>query len=351
MIPVIYLHSSKIIHHNHSKNLTESILWISDTIDPDALKKFCEVNGHPKFIVGDNAFSISSNHFEKIYTTVIRGLELEFVKFQHLKFVDIVPTTEYCFNFVINKKQINRYLLIKLVEYFQFQNFNYTWSGIGKKFDLSEIIQQWNQLDPNQTTYTSDLRNCILHPVEIDERFFYSSEPTASAVSIQDYGNNLSTWNNWLGNLFSSSAVSLISESVTYAHSSVFTEKTLYSILGLTFPLFVGGYGHANDLEKIGFDIFSDVIDHSYQYRDTLWERCYYAIYLNKQILSDLSLAKHLRNQHHKRLINNRRMLYNGHLTTHVQETIQAWPDELAIPVLAICNQLRQSTIKMPFML
>jgi hypothetical protein len=338
----VLLHSSKITHHNYFKNLTESILWVSDTINPDALKKFCEVNGHPKFIVGDNAFSIRSNYFEKIYTTVVRGLELQFMKFQHLKFVDTAPTTEYCFNFIVNKKQINRYLLIKLVEYFQFQNFNYTWSGIGKEFDLSEIIQQWNRLDPNQTTYTSDLRNCILHPVEIDEHFFHSSESKASIITL-DYDNNLSTWNNWLGNLFSSSAVSLISESVAYQHSSVFTEKTLYSILGLTFPLFVGGYGHANDLEKIGFDIFSDVIDHSYQYRATLWERCYYAIYLNRQILSDLLLATHLRNQHHERLINNRRMLYNGHLTNHIQKTIQAWPDELAIPALAICDQLRQA--------
>ena len=37
MIPVVYLHSSKIKYHDHVKNLTESILWISDTIDTDAL--------------------------------------------------------------------------------------------------------------------------------------------------------------------------------------------------------------------------------------------------------------------------------------------------------------------------
>ena len=80
------------------------------------------------------------------------------------------------------------------------------------------------------------------------------------------------------------SAVALISESADFQKASVFTEKTLYALMALNFPLFIGGYGHADQLTRMGFDVFDDIIDHSYQYKETLFERCYYAFYNNLEL-------------------------------------------------------------------
>ena len=88
-----------------------------------------------------------------------------------------------CFNFLVNKKQINRYLLIKLVEYFKLTRFNYTWSGIGRQFDLTEIIDEWNMIDPLHTHFNDNLRNCILSPILLDKFFIHFQKCIAFAFS------------------------------------------------------------------------------------------------------------------------------------------------------------------------
>ncbi|NBO23558.1 PepSY domain-containing protein, partial [bacterium] len=119
-------------------------------------------------------------------------------------------------------------------------------------------------------------------------------------------------WQNNLDLNFVQSAVSLISEPHGDLTASVFTEKTIFAIMGLTFPIFVGGVGNADYLKKVGLDVFDDIIDHSYQFLPTLAERCYYALKNNIKILTDLNLAKQLRTKNLDRLLKNRDLLYTG---------------------------------------
>jgi hypothetical protein len=123
--------------------------------------------------------------------------------------------------------------------------------------------------------------------------------------SIANYGNNAWVWNNIVGDIFSKSAVSLISESISYEKIINYTEKTLYSMAGLTFPIWVGGYKQADLWKQHGFDTFDDVINHDYQYYDTLLERCFYAINDNLQILTDLDYARDKKQQNMERLKQN----------------------------------------------
>ena len=57
------------------------------------------------------------------------------------KFDDNISTIN-CFNFMINKKQINRFLCIKFVEWFKLSNFDYTWSAVDQTFDMSDILAE-----------------------------------------------------------------------------------------------------------------------------------------------------------------------------------------------------------------
>lgn len=319
----------------------DDILLICDTIDYDHLDLVFNKSIVPKFVVGDNAAAIE--YPKKVYTTVYRGLELELRKFHNcLYFTDKEIKTTQCFNFLINKKQINRYLLIKLVEYFKLTKFNYTWSGIGRQADLTEIINEWNRVDPLHTQFNDNLRNCILSPILLHKFFLhFQNTDSSNDVSVSDYGSNALTWDNIFKESMSDTAVSLISESLRFEKSSVFTEKTLYSMFALTFPIFIGGYGNAEQFKKMGFDNFEDIVDHSYQYKETLFERCYYAFFNNLKLLEDLDHVRKIRFENLDRLNNNRELLINGQLTKFVNQEINSWPDELANRILPIWNHYR----------
>jgi hypothetical protein len=217
---------------------------------------------------------------------------------------------EYCANFLINKKQINRYLLLKLVEWFQLSSYDYTWSGLGASMDLGRILNDFDQLPQDLVPDLSKFKNHILGAVEqITTRFISAPGAVSNGYNIANYGSNVWTWDMFLGEMISKSAVSLISDSVRYEKYMVYTEKTIYAIHGLTFPLWIGGYRQAETWATKGFDVFDDVVNHDYQYCDTLLERCTRAFKDNLKILTDLDFAREQKLQHLERLRKNRDLL------------------------------------------
>jgi hypothetical protein len=53
-----------------------------------------------------------------------------------------------------------------------------------------------------------------------------------------------------------------------------FTEKTAKAFLMLQLPIFVAAPGYVNELRNLGFDLFDDIIDHSYDKEDFINKRC-----------------------------------------------------------------------------
>lgn len=236
--------------------------------------------------------------------------------------------TNYCFNFMINKKQINRYLCIKLVELFKFKNFIYTWSGTDNYFDCSETIQEHRSLG-KLSPLDRDQFAQVLSPIKLDPVFYLNNQEkyTSSDNSAVDtYGGNRNSWDWGCNKLFLESAVSLITESLKYQKATTFTEKTLYSILGASFPIWVGGGNRQAEIfNKLGLDTFDDIINHDYQYYDTLLERCVYAFEFNKKILTDLDYAKSVRNKNIGRLVNNRNLVLKGKLNEFIEAELQKY--------------------------
>jgi hypothetical protein len=188
------------------------------------------------------------------------------------------------------------------------------------------VIDEWNSIDNNN--FSIKFRNEILSPIRLDVRHNRN-------FSINNVGHNTEyihyEWQNNLELLFNTTAVSLIAEPWFKSQlASIFSEKTLYAIMGLTFPIYIGGYRHADYLKKIGLDTFDDIIDHSYQHRTTLVEQCFYAFKDNLHILTNLSLAQQLRQTHLDRLLKNRDLLYDGILTQHVYDAVGTWPEPLS---------------------
>ena len=251
-------------------------------------------------------------------------------------------TTNACANFICNKKQINRFLCIKLAEWFGL-NCNYTWSGNWASFDMSDILNELNnQVD--QQPFAQDCLNFLLAPIGIEPRFVAAdpsaSRPADSADRFLVREASAGPWTDGLNQVFLTSAVSLITESVRFEHMAMFTEKTVYSVLGCTFPIWVGGYNQAQQWQQLGFDIFDDIIDHSYQNYPTLIERCYYAFKNNLDILTNIELAVELRTKHQQRLIQNRELMLDNQLERALFDKVNSLPVELVGPATTLAQRL-----------
>jgi hypothetical protein len=254
-------------------------------------------------------------------------LSREITQWNYSDFNDDIPASNSCFNFMINKKQLSRFVCLKLVDIFlDIKKGCYTWSGIAREFDCQIIIDEMNYLGDNSPLTTSQ-RAELLTPVKIKEHFIKNNE--LENVYAADYGRigfgtTRDTWN-VLKNIFNDTVVSLITETVPDNEKmSVFTEKTLFSVLGLNFPIWIGGYKQAEIWKKMGFDVFDDIIDHSYQNYDTLIERCVYAIKFNLDILTDINLATELRIKCHDRLLENRSRILGDCLENYTNSIIKS---------------------------
>lgn len=105
--------------------------------------------------------------------------------------------------------------------------------------------------------------------------------------------------------VFEPSCVSLITEPSFYERETLKTEKTIMAIYGGTLPIWVGGWGIPESMRRLGFDVFDDIIDHSYEHMTDPWDRAYYAVEKNIKLLRDPDLAKDFVSANHVRLQHN----------------------------------------------
>jgi hypothetical protein len=307
----------------------DSILWINDVFDEKRLFTVLE-NQTPAYIVNDHFKNIEIAGI-KIYCAPLYAARQTF-EILSARSSEQSYQTQYTFNFMINKKQVNRFLCMKLIEMFELTKYDYTWSGVDDRFDMSDILNELDYLG-NKAPLTSQQKSCILSSIQIPPKYVHTPDEvrTNSFISTKLPPWN---WNNIMKPLFSSSAISLITESLSFQKGTVFTEKTVFALLGNTFPLWIGGgILQAQRFEEMGFDVFNDVIDHSYQHYDTLIERCYYAFERNLHLLSDYDHACKMREQHWSRLEHNQQLLKNLQITKFCKQQITQWPEDLQLAI------------------
>lgn len=303
------------------------IYHIYDVFDIDRYNQLFAIKGVPGHIIGDH-WSYLDWKYQDRFLSVPAWTVNELARYSKFDYPNVV-TTQFCCNVIANKKQINRYLAFKLAELFDL-NFSYTWSGIGRQYDMAGVLDELNTLGAVPWLSAND-KSFLLGPINLPQQWieFPGAVGSDDDGRVKDFTNEDGAtwpWVNGLNKLFYNSAVSLITESVEFQHGAIFTEKTGYSALGLTFPLWIGGYKQAQHWEQLGFDIFADVINHDYQHYNTLIERCWWAVVLNLDILKDIKLAQHLRQQHMTRLLKNREKILNGTLTKTLKIMTNLWP-------------------------
>jgi hypothetical protein len=307
----------------HPDNIDKLVFWHQDTLDLTLFDELVSTHGRPDIL-------ISSAHPE--YPTDIEhyyladDLAQHALVFKNQNQIADYPTS-YCFNFTINKNQINRDLLLKLVEYFDLKNYDYTRSDSDHTYIDTQVLADIDLLPIETISNKLVLKNHLLNSsIKIPTKFYTSTQA------------QIDNWNDFLGPIVSQSAVSLISESVCHDKIINFTEKTLYSVQGLTFPIWIGGYAAAHHWKRLGFDTFDDVVNHDYQYCETLLERCVRAFADNLPLLTNLDLAKKLREKNQARLLKNRQIMAATALNFY-HTSFQNMPAGLQTAVLAMISQ------------
>jgi hypothetical protein len=210
------------------------------------------------------------------------------------------------FNFMINKRRPSRELLLVFLSHFGLTTPDYTlcwkdsnWiergllSAMTNNVELQKIIQDTEMDTPS--------------------RMYLSGSEVVAANELMyrnQYCNNADVYESFVKkDLFESACVSLITEPVLLEQESVITEKTIMSVYGGTLPVWVGGWRTADAMRDFGFDVFDDIVDHSYQDLVDPVERCFQAIQKNIDILRDFDrvrdflLANSHRLQHNLDLI------------------------------------------------
>lgn len=196
------------------------------------------------------------------------------------------------FNFMINKPRVHRTILLDLIVEQQLTNYSHSlcWKESYKS------IHPTNYLIGGEVELEKGIKN-------------------GNFLNARTYNELLKT------HVFEPSCVSLITEPVYYERQTIVTEKTIMAIYGGTVPIWIGGWGIPDYMKSIGFDIFDDLVDHSYQYHPDPLFRCQDALIKNIHLLKQTVQVDLTRLQH------NYQLLITNPWLSQVNNLIEIYPD------------------------
>jgi hypothetical protein len=217
----------------------------------------------------------------------------------------------HTFNFMINKPRLHREFLLMLVEYFELDNYCHTLA--------------WQHINFNRTSLKKYTSNRLYHDiiestsVNIEQTDYKFGPEEVLSQGIKN-GNfkNAETYQHLLQkSVFEPSCISLITEPAFFQKETIHTEKTIMAIYGGTLPIWVGGWRQADYMKSLGFDVFDDVIDHSYQDMPDPFDRCYYAVERNIELLKNFDRVSQFIAKNQDRLQHNIKLIENNVFLTN----------------------------------
>ncbi len=167
------------------------------------------------------------------------------------------------FNFMINKERPHRIHLLRMIENAKLTNFTYS---------LPWLRNPYTSLKP--TNYMIGTEIQLANSI----RFGNTRNSTNYKKLLQK-------------NVFEPSCISLITEPTYIEKEAQLSEKTIMAIYGGTIPIYVGGWRSADSLRILGFDVFDDIVDHTYETLEDPWERVTKAFELNIDLLKSFTIT------------------------------------------------------------
>lgn len=111
---------------------------------------------------------------------------------------------------------------------------------------------------------------------------------------------NAETYDILLKPKFENTCISIITEPCFYEREAMITEKTFMAIISGTIPIWFGGWKNAKSFAKLGFDVFEDVVDHSYETLEDPYERCTQSLERNLHLFDLDKITKIIADNQHR---------------------------------------------------
>ena len=234
----------------------------------------------------------------------------------------------HAFNFMINKPRLNREFLLYLIKHFELTD--YCHSLAWKTINLSTRTMKSSM---QSSLYIDIVDNTTVDIAVTDYRF--GPEIAFDQGVLNGSYKNSATYQHLLQKtVFEPTCVSLITEPMFFERESMHTEKTVMAVYGGTFPIWVGGWRLADHFSSLGFDVFDDIIDHSYQTMSDPWDRCYYAVQRNLELLRNVDMGRELIQRNQARLAHNVQLCQDNVFQKYCMEKSQQQPPEVRQAVL-----------------
>jgi hypothetical protein len=98
---------------------------------------------------------------------------------------------------------------------------------------------------------------------------------------------NVGNFNRTLRDYYEKTFVDIVAETSYTERCFLITEKTANSILGCSYPIWISSQGTVAFLRSAGFDVFDDVVNHSYDAIENPVDRVHRAVTDNLELLSN----------------------------------------------------------------
>ena len=263
-------------------------------------------------VLHDDALS----DYNIIYFPIFLASECQ--EFIEQKIVTDWSNKTHIFNFSCNKPRIHRRLLLEEVERL------------------------------NLTQYTYSLPWLVNHVNDIPVTNYKFGPEITMAQGIKN-GNfkNAKTYDELLKKtVFEPSCISIITEPCYYEREAMLTEKTFMAIMGGTLPIWFGGWKNANAMRNLGFDVFDDIVDHSYETLEDPRERCVQALERNLHLFDDIEILKTILKNNNKRLQHNVNLLMDNTFLKKCFDMIHTSEPKLKRALLIVIPNFRYQIFK-----
>jgi len=227
------------------------------------------------------------------------------------------------FNFMINKPRPNREFLLLLIKHFELDNYTYSLCWKNKNIKKAHLLanigsEHYKQIIENTQSDIPERSYTFGHEVFLDQGLRYGQ-----SKNVEVYTELLQS------TVFEPSCVSLITEPCFYERETLITEKTIMAIYGGTLPVWVGGWGIPQNMRQLGFDVFDDIVDHSYEHMEDPWDRVYYAVEKNLHLLKDTKVTQEFIKRNHARLQHNMHLINSNVFQKYVINQIENYDPAL----------------------
>jgi hypothetical protein len=168
-------------------------------------------------------------------------------------------------------------------------------SGLNQYCDISFLSQSNREQLDDVVKYNTSCLDWLYHQdQELQSALYQQVDSLKTYPFFVDDINKVVIIDNFTEQLvprYRKATVEIITESTCFEPTLNFTEKFSNSVYGATLPILVANQGSVAYARSLGFDMFDDIIDHSYDNEPNPFYRIKQAIDLNRDLLSDCDLA------------------------------------------------------------